>query len=305
MLTPTGQQITLLAEHDGHTVTAQVAQVGASLRHLAVDGVSLVPPYPDNVPSPAASGVVLAPWPNRIRDGKYVDAGVDRQLAITEPALNNASHGLLRFTAYDITEGARAVTLRADIFPQTGYPHHLQTSVTYALSGLGIKVSHAIRNVGETTAPFALGTHPYLCLGDVPADQLTVTSSGSQFFEVDDRLLPTGIADVTPENDLRGGAKLSELHLDTAYTGLQRGSDGNITHTLADDAGRTVTLWQGEGFDFVQFYTSRSYPGRDVALACEPMTAPADAFNSGMGLRHLAPEEAVTYEWGITFTPSA
>ena len=95
---PTGAQITLrLGEVD-----AQIAQVGASLRSLRIGGVDLVPPYSYDLPTPACSGVVLTPWPNRVRDGEWDDEGTTRRLAITEPKLRNASHGLLRFTAYEV-----------------------------------------------------------------------------------------------------------------------------------------------------------------------------------------------------------
>src|SRR5690606_6325958 len=90
---PTGIQVHL--SHGG--VTARIAQVGASLRHLTVGGVDIVPPYPDDIPTPMASGVVLAPWPNRIRDGVWHDGDETRALAITEPKFHNASHGLLRY----------------------------------------------------------------------------------------------------------------------------------------------------------------------------------------------------------------
>ncbi|WP_445081461.1 aldose epimerase family protein, partial [Microbacterium maritypicum] len=56
-------------------VTAQIAQVGASLRSLRIDDVDLVPPYPLELPTPACSGVVLVPWPNRVRDGEWDDDG--------------------------------------------------------------------------------------------------------------------------------------------------------------------------------------------------------------------------------------
>ena len=77
---PTGAQIPLQLGD----VTAQIAQVGASLRSLRIGGVDLVPPYPHALPTPACSGVVLVPWPNRVRDGEWDDAGTTRQLAITE-----------------------------------------------------------------------------------------------------------------------------------------------------------------------------------------------------------------------------
>lgn len=299
---PTGRQIFLRAERDGHVISAQITQVGASLRHLVVDGVEVVPPYAAGMPAPSASGIVLMPWPNRIADGIWMHEGEQRRLAITEPDLNNAIHGLLRYTSYDTTEADGAVTLRADVVPQTGYPFYLQTSVTYALTADGIAVTHTVRNVGDKAAPVAIGTHPFLTLGDTPAEELTLTSSGSTYITVDDRLIPTGRAEVNSSNDLRGGATLSELVLDTAYADLERNEDGRIVHTLSDTSGRAVSLWQGEDFDFVQFYTSRPYPTRTVAVACEPMTAPANAFNSGEGLRWLEPDQAWSVQWGITYS---
>lgn len=115
-------------------VTAQIAQVGASLRALRIGTVDLVAPYPADQPTPSCSGVVLTPWPNRVRDGLWDDDGTPRQLAITEPRFGNASHGLLRFTAYEVAQAdAAAVTLRAAVVPQTGYPYLIDTSVTYTL----------------------------------------------------------------------------------------------------------------------------------------------------------------------------
>lgn len=298
---PTGRQIFLRAEHDGRVVTAQISQVGASLRHLTVDGVDVVPPYPAGIAAPSASGIVMVPWPNRVRGGTWTHDGIAHRLAITEPARNNASHGLLRFTAYDVADGPESVTLRAEVVPQTGYPFHLQTAVTYALVANGIVVTHVTRNVGNESAPVAIGTHPYLVVGDAPASEITVTSSGTTYFVVDESLVPIGSAATNASNDLREGQRLADLHLDTAFTGLTRDSAGRAAHTLRDAAGRSVTLWQDESFDYVQFYTERPYAGLDVALAVEPMTAPANALNTGEGLRWLAPDEAWQAQWGIDF----
>ena len=298
---PTGTQIHLTLERDGHVVTADIAQVGASLRGLTVDGVDLIARYPEGSPSPSGSGIVLVPWPNRIRDGRWTHDGEARQLWITEPKLDNAIHGLLRYAPYAVSEVDGAVTLRAGVFPQPGYPFVLETAVTYALNTDGITVTHVIRNGGTAPAPIAIGTHPFITVGDAAADELTITSPGATLITVDDRLLPTGMVPVPPELDLRGGRTLSELRLDHAYTDLTRDADGLVRHTLTAANGDSTTLWQDAQFDFVQFYTGRDYPGQEVALACEPMTAPADAFNSGVGLQWVTPDETFTATWGIDF----
>ncbi|MDT0156097.1 aldose 1-epimerase family protein [Microbacterium sp. ARD32] len=296
---PTGIQIRL----QRGDVTAQIAQVGASLRHLTVGGVDIVPPYPEDAPTPGASGVVLAPWPNRIRDGVWQDGGTTRALAVTEPKFRNASHGLLRFTAYEIVaQTDDAVTLAASIVPQTGYPYLVETTVRYALTDAGVEVTHTLTNRSAAAAPVALGTHPYLTIGDADPRTLVLRIPAETYFETDERMLPVGESPVSAGTDLREGRRLGDVQLDTGYANLRRDVDGFVRATLTAPDGRAVTLQQGPGFGYVQAYTSTGYPGRDLVVAVEPMTAPADAFNSGRGVRRLALDESWTLEWGIRFS---
>jgi aldose 1-epimerase len=293
---PTGSRF-ILERGDAR---AEVTEVAASIRALSIGGVDLVARFADGMQAPGASGIVLVPWPNRVRDGVWTQDGEEHELAITERALNNAIHGLLRFAPYRPTdEEADAITLEAEVFPQTGYPFHLDTSVAYKLSDDGITVTHRIENVGEDAAPVALGTHPYLCVGSGPSADLTVELDASTRFLVDDRLLPIGEAPVDAATDLRAPRRVGDLTLDTAYADIARGEDDRIRAVLRAPDGRGVELWAGAGFEYMQLFTNRRYPGHDMALAVEPMTAPADAFNSGRGLRWLAPDELWTLEWGI------
>ncbi|GAA2935954.1 aldose 1-epimerase family protein [Microbacterium luteolum] len=291
---PTGTQVHL----QSGDVTAQIAQVGASLRSLRVGGIDLVTPYPLDIPTPSCSGVVLTPWPNRVRDGLWNDEGTARQLAITEPKFTNASHGLLRFSAYEIDQTDAAATLSATIFPQTGFPYLVETSVTYLLTDAGIEVIHVLTNRSADPAPVALGTHPFVTIGDVDPHELVLRIPAATAFETDERMLPTGTRPA--DAALRDGIRLGDASLDTGFTDLTRDGDGRVRTSLTAPDGRRVTLWQGEGFDFVQVYTATNYPGHDLAVAIEPMTAPADALNSGLGIRRLAPDESWTLRWGIT-----
>ncbi len=292
-LTPTGTQVHL----NRGSVTAQIAQVGASLRGLTVGGVDLVPRYPEDGPTPSASGIVLVPWPNRVRDGRWRDGDTARQLAITEPKLGNASHGLLRFSAYEIEQTDAAATLRAAVHPQTGYPYEIATSVTYALTDSGIRVTHTLTNRSDAPAPVAVGTHPFVTIGDVDPRNLVLRVQAGAQFETDERMLP--VKAVPAPEELRTGVRLGGITLDTGFAQLVRGDDGLVRHTLTAPDGRRLTLWQGEGFDFVQVYTTTDYPDQKLAVAIEPMTAPADAFNSRIGLRRLSPGETWTLSWGI------
>jgi len=301
---PTGTQYELRGP-DGRA-TASVTQVGASLRGFTVDGVDLVPRYPLGTPAPAASGVVLVPWPGRVRDGRWTQRGETRQLAITEPQTGNASHGLLRFGAYTaIAQDEASVTLAATVFPQTGYPFQLDTEVTYAISGMTLMATHRITNVGTSDAPVALGTHPYLCIGDVSTADLEVRGSGATRFFFDDQKIPISQGPVDAATDLRGGRRVGDVDLDMAYSSLEREVDGLVRTSLTAPDGRRLTLWQGEGFDYLQVFTTDRYPGQPLSIAIEPMTAPGEALNSGLGLRWLTPGETWELQWGLLFEDAA
>ncbi|WP_345752242.1 aldose 1-epimerase family protein [Microbacterium rhizophilus] len=299
---PTGTQVHLRREGATGAVTAQIAQVGAALRGLSVGGVDIVAGYPEGSPTPFGSGIVLAPWPNRVRDGRWTDGGTTRQLDVTEPDRSNAIHGLLRYAPYAIDAAEDAATLSATVFPQHGYPYTLRTSVTYALTDDGIEVTHAVENVGDGDAAVALGTHPFFGIGDVPTEDLTLVLPAQTVFEVDDRLLPTAEVPVSGQYDLRAGARVGDLDLDTGFGSLARDADGRVRTTLTAPDGRRVTMWQDENWGYIQAFNTDAYPGRSMAIAIEPMTAPADAFNSGRDVRRLAPGETWTARWGVSYS---
>ncbi len=164
---------------------------------------------------------MLAPWPNRIRDGVWEHGGVTHQLDITEVDRENAIHGLLQHSPYRLAERDDvSVTLAADVHPQRGYPFALETSVRYELTGSGVRVTHLIRNVGSADAPVAVGTHPFLRVGDVPTEDLEVVIDAHTHIEVDPvRLNPTGVqAPVDGTRfDLRQGVRVRDAQLDDAW----------------------------------------------------------------------------------------
>lgn len=299
----TGEQHELVLDGPNGVVRAVVTEVAAAIRQLSLGGVDLVAGYPSDVPPPLSAGVVLVPWPNRVRDGRWVHDGVVQQLDITEPKFHNALHGLLRTTPYRLLQRSdERIELQATVFPQRGYPFHLDTRVQYTVTADGLEVRHTLRNVGAVEAPVAVGAHPYLAIGGVPSDELTLTVAARTHLEVDDRLNPTGSAPVEGTRwDLRDGRLVGELELNDCWADVVL-QNGRSSHALAAADGRTVTLWADASCNYVQVFITRIFPdGADVrtAVAVEPMTAPADAFNSGHGLRWLDPGEEWTVSWGI------
>ncbi|QNE37191.1 aldose 1-epimerase family protein [Leifsonia shinshuensis] len=296
MRAPTGEQYDL----EFGDLTATVTQVAAGLRTLRYGGVDILEPFPEDSTPPSADGIVLMPWPNRVKDGVWELDGVPQRLALTEPALGNASHGLLRHRPYALVERTdSAVTQAATIYPEAGYPFILDTTVTHELDTEGLTVTHTVTNRGERSAPVAIGAHPYLRIGDVPATQLTLTVHAGTRFETDDRLNVTGEAPVAGTRfDLSEGGVVADLDLNDGFGDLR----SPVEHVLSAADGRTVTLWGDASFAYVQVFTHRAFATKEageVALAVEPMTAPANALNTGQGLRWVEPGETWTAQWGI------
>lgn len=280
---------------------AVVTELAAGLRLYSRDGVQLTETYGDGDIPPGATGITLAPWANRVEDGVWYLDGKKQQLDITEVSRNNASHGLLRNASYELVDESEfSVTLEAPIFPQHGYPFLVRHRVQYALAeDLGLVVRQTLLNDSQASAPFVLGSHPYLRLGDVPAGDLVLTVGAGRRLVADDRLIPRSSEPVSRDTDLRGGLTVAELDIDVAYTDLE--FDGGVARqTLQASDGRSVSLWQDESCAYVHVFVTDQFPGRAKAVAIEPMTGPANAFNSGDGLRWLPAGEQFTMSWGIS-----
>jgi aldose 1-epimerase len=279
---------------------AVVTELAAGLRLYSRSGVLLTETYGDAEISPGAAGITLAPWANRVEDGVWYLDGRKQQLDITEVSRNNASHGLLRNASYGLVDESQySVTLEATIFPQHGYPFLLRHRVQYLLAeDLGLVVRQSLINHSKAPAPIVLGAHPYLRLGDTDLDELRLTVSAGTRLVADERLIPRSSEPVSGDTDLRAGRRVGALDIDVALTDMA--FDGGVArHTLAAPDGRSVSLWQDQSCSYVHVFVTTEFPGRARAVAIEPMTGPANAFNSGDGLRWLQPGESFSMGWGI------
>ena len=293
---PTGLQY----EITHGSARAVIGSVAAVRREFSVDGKHYTEVWDDALPSPYGCGIVLVPWPNRIRDGVWTLDGKPQKLDLSDRSNNAASHGLLRNTSYELVEvDESSVTLGAAIYPQHGYPFILDTTVTYRLADDGLHVTHRIANVGADRAPFGIGAHPYLRVGETPIKDLRITLDGDSYFELDDNKIPTGTASVEGTGvDLRDGVRIDAISLDACYTDI-RPTGEHYTATLTSPDGSGLVMWGEEPFSYIQVFTPRDFPGRELTVAVEPMTCPANAFNTGEGLRWLEPGETFEASWGL------
>ncbi|TQL68777.1 aldose 1-epimerase [Nocardioides albertanoniae] len=301
MLRPSGEQFTI----DGGGYLAMVTESGGALRVLRHEGRDLVDGFDEDAKSSGGSGQLLMPWPNRIRDGRYLVDGTSYQLAITEPSRNNASHGLARWAQWlPIEESRSSITLATRVMAQSGYPWTLDLEVTYTLGPDGLTVTQAATNHAATPAPYASGAHPYLSLGEGPVDGWRLASPArTRLLSDAERKLPTTTESTgSTAYDFTSARPIGDVVFDHAFTDLERDPDGRATLTVHGPGGG-VALWVDEHHPWLMIYSADDRSPARGSLAVEPMTAPPDAFNSGTDLRMLAPDERFEVTWGITALP--
>jgi aldose 1-epimerase len=283
---------------------ATVTELGAGLRRLRHRDRPVLTEYePDELP-PAASGQLLAPWPNRIDRGRYEFAGASLQLDLSEPAHGNAIHGLTRWAGWQATERSdSAVTLMHVLHGGPGYPFCLELAASCRLGAeTGLQVSVTARNAGSRAAPYGTGSHPYLTAGTPAIDECELELPAARWLPADDRGIPRGAPqDITgTPYDFREPRLIGGTSVDHALTGLARDSAGRAWARLAGRDAQ-VAFWAGPGYDWLQVFSGDGLDTahRRRALAIEPMTCPPNAFASGTDLLILEPGASVTHSWGI------
>jgi aldose 1-epimerase len=289
--------------HHG-TQRASVVQRGGALQTYAVDGIDIVDGFADDELPPAYNGAVLAPWPNRIRDGRWTWNGHHYQLPVTETATSSALHGLVSDVLWqpDSVE-ADAVTLSVAIAPSAGYPFELRVTVAWSLSDDGLRCQLGALNTGLEPAPFGVATHPFFRLPDARVDDLDLMLPAGQWLETDSNLLPLALRPTANSDlDFTEPRPLGGLRLDTAFTAVAPDFSGSSAAVLSS-RGSAVTIWAEPDFTWWQLYTSDYFePGSERlrrSLAVEAMTCGPDAFNSHADLIVLEPEAPWSAGWGV------
>jgi aldose 1-epimerase len=279
---------------------AVVVEVGGGLRAYEVAGQEIIDAYGDHELPPAYAGMVLAPWPNRLRDGRYHWHGVDYQVALSEPENGNAIHGLVCWLSWQaVSVTADAVTLRCALNPQPGYPWRLELTTTWSVGPDGLRAEHTVTNLADTPAPFGLGAHPYVLLPGTPADDAVLTIPADRRLVVDGRQLPVAAPLVAGTDwDYTQGRRIGATKLDTTFGG---GTPGGAAILSTVDGARQVIVWADTAFHWWQVFTGDPLgpPRARRAVSIEPMTCPPDAFRSGREIITLEPGVAWRGAWGI------
>lgn len=280
-------------------VSAVISTEGAALIGLSVDNFNLIEP---NTRDGLYAGKILAPWPNRIKDGKYTFNKKDYQLPINEVSKNNSLHGLVANCHWEVILQDQSKVILQHLLNQPDiYPGKLQLQVSYEIIEQGVEISVLSENVGDISAPYGVSIHTYLVAGALVKNyELLLQLPSDQFLEVDaERLLPIKLQPVTGANfNFVSLKKISNLFIDHAF---KYSSDYPRSISLLNAEGQGAEVIFDEQSNWIQIHTADRDLRADsrMAVAIEPMTCPPDAFNSGIDLIVLEPGKKHEYKLKI------
>lgn len=292
---------------EGGGYAAVVLGLGATVRELSYDGRPLVVGFDPDEDMPNFRGAFVAPWPNRIADGRYRFDGVEYHLPINEPERGTALHGLVFDVPWSaVKHTPDTLILGCTIEPTAAYPFTLTLEARFSVDSRGFRTDVAATNTGIRRAPYGVCPHPYLVGGHSPLDEWLLELPASTVLAVTpDRLLPVVKAQVAGTAfDFRSIRAIGNVQIDHAFTDIARDADGNAIVRVIDPVHGTGTamVWDAS-CPWVQIHTA-DLPGKPettrLGLAVEPMTCPPEAFNTGEDLVVLQSGETHRTGWTIT-----
>lgn len=283
---------------------------GAALNYLSLPNreeilVPVIAGYPDSgSPGPNEDpyrGVLLFPFPNRLKDGKFRYQGREFQFPVNEPERNNALHGFLYnqpFSILEINETLELASVRLgyeEVNVPAYYPFSYRLEIEYRITEReGLSVITQIINTGTGELPYGIGWHPYLGTG-TQIDSWIIQFPEAFLQETDQRMIPTG-REVKYRN-FDSPQLLGPIRFDTGFR-IPDAIDVFKIRILDPENQLKFHYWQQsdpDGFRCFQIYTP---PGR-TCMALEPMTCPANGFQTQQ-FQVLEAGATQVFSWGIS-----
>lgn len=251
--------------------------LGASIANFStkIEGnwVEIMRHTPDQIKSSSdTSSFLMAPYPNRIRDGKFNFEGREYQLRFPE---KHAIHGDVRNRPWQIkNQDASSCTLRfsSSDFSDINFPFKFSAEQRFSLDSATLRIECSIKNEDKIKIPVGCGFHPYFqrnIMGNSENVELQFTVLGEYPFK-GDLPLPSGDAIAVPaEHDF---SKLRKL-------------DQELDHCFAGWRGPATIFWpqsklklEMRASDNTKHLVIYSPPGKDF-FALEPQTQMIDGVN--------------------------
>lgn len=261
---------------------------GGSLLELKLKDKALISSENVSRTKHAFNSSILFPFVNRIENGSYAFNGKNFNLAINETDRNNALHGLVfdktfKCSSQEIKENEAKVTLvYNENQPIAGFPFKYSMILEYVLTENVLELNVEVCNKDQFEFPFNLGWHPYFVTNDLFNSELKIQSNKKLL--VNENMIPNGEEQI----NWNGFHKIKDESYDDCFI-------LNSKEIELKTSEYHMGFYFSTNENFLQLYT----PNDRKNIAIEPQTAPANSFNSKMGLKILKPNESYRLQWKI------
>jgi aldose 1-epimerase len=254
-----------------------------------IDGYSSVEDVVENITNGFKSAR-LSPFTCRMNKGEY---HLDQQEYKIEKFYlpPHAIHGITYDAVYDVTDTYEDdkqafVTLHYRYTAlDKGYPFSYDVTLKWKLEADNkISVRAAVYHLNKQNIPYAEGWHPYFNLG-TSVNDCSLQFDSNTMLEFDETLIPTG-KKINDERFVKG-AVLGETFLDNCF------ELNHQTHAKCVLSNQKIqlTILPETSYPYLQIYT----PPHRQSIAIENLSGIPDAFNNGIGLKLLEPNQTYTF----------
>jgi aldose 1-epimerase len=276
-----GARVVILPEYGGRVHQLFIEHEGAEEQLLfSPDDVTEYETHPTH------GGIFpMAPWPNRVADGRFEFRGEDVQLPLEGKP--NAIHGLVKNVPWRVVaRTARVVELSAPF--DSGWPWRGSAWQRFEIGDNGFHMKMEVRAEREEF-PAGCGWHPWFRRDPFGASDVSVTLPASEVYVAKEDL-PTGeVVSPTGDLDFRTRTALDSRRVDACYRSLS----GPIE---IDWGVMRLRMGLSSAEPHAMLYTPPE------AFCVEPQSCAVDAFNlaargvSSTGMAIAAPGRPVTFE---------
>lgn len=257
--------MTLTLQADGWEAELR-PEAGGMITALRYRGLDVLRPMPPGTDDPLQSACFpLAPYCNRIRDGRFRFGGREVTLApnfLPEP---HTLHGLSWHRPWTVESQAESKCVLVDDYDGRGdWPWAYRAQQRVRLGPKGCAITLVLINRSDTPMPAGIGLHPYFRRR--PETEVRFAADHVLLAGADP--LPTGVtAPADHFGDWAAGSRLPAETVDHCFVGWQGSA------TVHDDLG-TITV-TADGAPHLHLYA----PADGSALCLEPVSHTPDALN--------------------------
>jgi aldose 1-epimerase len=281
-----GEQLSISRLDGKASSIAEFDVLGGQISHLVLGGVEVIPEFAGENPRAQVFGFTMAPWPNRLQDGKYQMAGTDYRIPKLD-SQGNANHGLLLDEKMKILSHASdSLKLSYSFGQDAHYPFAIDLEIEFILEENALVTRATATNNSTHAAPFAIGFHPYFLMGS----EFTVSASFTHQIVTDGRMLPVSAKEVSGLDLNQNSLELATL--DDCYYGS---NEVLVKNSLGS--------FQIRGLEnincFMLYRPSARIFAQGSALAIEPMSHPANVFATDIASTEILAGESKSYSYEI------